>query len=224
MKQQFIKYEGNERLLLLFAGWGVDERLFCTPVAEGYDFLLCYDYRTLNFDFSFISKYKSIRLAAWSMGVWVAGKILANVCLPYEMKLAFNGTPFPIDDERGIPFSIFQGTLQNMSEAVLFKFRRRMCGTSDEMKCFMTNVPLRSWIEIGEELSALQQFVMEEDKAVSVSFWNKVYIGLKDRIFPIENQRKAWEQIVMLELDVAHYDSAWMASLLQGGEGIWTKP
>ena len=35
MQQRFIKKENNPRLLLFFAGWGSDERLFDRPVADG---------------------------------------------------------------------------------------------------------------------------------------------------------------------------------------------
>lgn len=107
------KKEGNPRLLLFFAGWGSDEHLFRRPVAEGYDYLLCFDYRTLDFDYSLLDGYREIRLLAWSMGVWVAGQILSGRTYPWEMKLAVNGTPFPIDDQRGIAEAVFHGTLEN---------------------------------------------------------------------------------------------------------------
>lgn len=113
MKQVFIKKEGNPRLLLFFAGWGSDENLFHRPVAEGYDYLLCFDYRTLDFDYSLLDGYREIRLLAWSMGVWVAGQILSGRTCPWKMKLAVNGTSFPIDDQRGIAEAVFHGTLEN---------------------------------------------------------------------------------------------------------------
>lgn len=66
MKQLFIKKENSPRLLLFFAGWGSDENLFRRTVAEGYDCLLCFDYRTLEFDYSLLDGYREIRLLAWS--------------------------------------------------------------------------------------------------------------------------------------------------------------
>lgn len=86
---------------------GSDENLFRRTVAEGYDCLLCFDYRTLEFDYSLLDGYREIRLLAWSMGVWVAGQILSGRTYPWEMKLAVNGTPFPIDDRRGIAEAVF---------------------------------------------------------------------------------------------------------------------
>ena len=53
--------------MLFFAGWGSEENLFRHPVEEGYDYLLCFDYRTLDFDYTLIEGYTEIRLLAWSM-------------------------------------------------------------------------------------------------------------------------------------------------------------
>ena len=122
MEQRFIKKENNPRLLLFFAGWGSDEHLFSRPVEDGYDYLLCFDYRTLDFDYSLLDGYREIRLLAWSreirllawsMGVWVAGQVLTGKDYPWQMRLAVGGTPFPIDDRKGIPEAIFRATLEN---------------------------------------------------------------------------------------------------------------
>ena len=64
MIQRFIKKENNPALLLFFAGWGADDRLFNLPVEAGYDYLLCYDYRSLDFDYTLLQGYTSIRLLA----------------------------------------------------------------------------------------------------------------------------------------------------------------
>mgnify|MGYP000785805472 CR=1 FL=1 len=68
MKQLFIKKEGNPVLLLFFAGWGSDENLFGSPVPEGCDYLLCFDYKNMDFDYSLLDGYQEIRVLAWSMG------------------------------------------------------------------------------------------------------------------------------------------------------------
>ena len=74
MKQLFLKKEGNPGLLLFFAGWGADEHLFASPVAEGYDCMLCYDYASPAFEAAGLAGYRSIRLLGWSMGVWAAAE------------------------------------------------------------------------------------------------------------------------------------------------------
>jgi Uncharacterized protein conserved in bacteria len=109
MKQQFIVNENRPGLLLFFAGWGCDENLFAERAPSGYDYMLCYDYSSMDFDFSVLANYQSIRLMAWSMGVWVAAKTFLDKPFNWEMKMAINGTLSPKDDCNGIPKAIFEG-------------------------------------------------------------------------------------------------------------------
>lgn len=221
MKQLFIKKEGNPRLLLFFAGWGSDENLFRYAVPEGYDYLLCFDYRTLDFDYSLLAGYREIRLLAWSMGVWVAGETLKDREYPWQMKLAVNGTPYPIDDRRGIPEQIFQGTLEHFSEPTLVRFRRRICGTAEQVKVFLSHCPYRTVDELGEELAALEKLIKS---AGSPSFgWDRAIIGTRDKIFPPASQEEAWKGTEVLKAEVEHYDAALFAGLLEGKGDEWTR-
>lgn len=221
MKQRFIKKENNPRLLLFFAGWGSDERLFDRPVADGYDYLLCFDYRSPDFDYALLDGYREIRLLAWSMGVWVAEQTLAGRDYPWQMRLAVGGTPFPIDDRRGIPEAVFRGTLAHFSDAVLVRFRRRICGTAEQVKEFLSHRPYRPVEELREELQALAACACRP----SASFvWDKVIIGTRDKIFPPANQREAWRDVEVIERDVEHYDGGLFDRLLSGEEDVWTKP
>lgn len=221
MKQRFIKKENNPRLLLFFAGWGSDERLFDRPVADGYDYLLCFDYRSPDFDYALLDGYREIRLLAWSMGVWAAGQTLAGHDCPWQMRLAVGGTPFPIDDCRGIPEAVFRGTLAHFSDAVLVRFRRRICGTAEQVKEFLSHRPYRPVEELREELQALAACACRP----SASFvWDKAIIGTCDKIFPPANQREAWRDVEVIERDVEHYDGGLFDRLLSGEEDVWTKP
>ena len=99
MKQDFIIKNDNSSLLLVFGGWGTWTGLFSEgPFPEGYDVLLCYDYRTMDFDPSALSGYGTVRLIAWSMGVWVASRVLAGADVRWEKRIAVNGTLTPVDD------------------------------------------------------------------------------------------------------------------------------
>ena len=60
------------RLLLFFAGWGMDETPFLQIRPTDTDWMVCYDYRSLEFDTDLLQEYSEIRLIAWSMGIWVA--------------------------------------------------------------------------------------------------------------------------------------------------------
>lgn len=222
MKQLFLKREGNPRLLLFFAGWGADEHLFHCPVPQGYDYLLCFDYRTLDFDTSCLEGYQEIYLMAWSMGVWVAGRTLARSHWPLVKRLAVNGTPYPIEEEKGIPQAIFEGTLQGFSEPTLVRFRRRMCGTSEGVKAFLSHAPYRPLDELKDELAALKQAVLSEE--IPAFHWDRAIVGLQDRIFPTENQLKAWEGIPVDTREIAHYDEQLFDHLLSGKEEGWIRP
>ncbi len=43
------------------------------------DYMICYDYRTLDFDTSILEQYRQVNVVAWSMGVWAAPIALASV-------------------------------------------------------------------------------------------------------------------------------------------------
>ncbi len=223
MKQCFLKKEGNRRLLLFFAGWGADERLFDRQVAEGYDYLLCFDYRKPDFDYGLLASYESIRLLAWSMGVWVAGKTFeGNDTYRWEMKVAVNGTPFPVDGEKGIPPAVFDGTLTRFSENTLARFRRRMCGSVEQVKAFLSHNPYRSVEELREELAVLGE-VARTSPADAFS-WDKAIVGTHDNIFPVENQRRAWKGTAVCEIDAAHYDERLFDALLLDSEkNLWIR-
>lgn len=222
MKQAFIRHTGSEKLLLIFAGWGMDENLIELPPTAETDVMLCYDFRSLDFDTSILAGYKGIRLLAWSMGVWVAGHVLGKMSLPWEGKVAFNGTPFPIDDERGIPVSVFEGTLEGFSETVLAKFRRRMCGGGDALRLFLRHLPQRSVGNLHEELRVLYNAVLHSDE-VSLMQWDKAVTGMHDHVFPFENQLKAWKGSAEIRiLETAHYDADVLKKLIENGS-VWIR-
>lgn len=221
MTQLFIKKENNARLLLFFAGWGSDDCLFQYPVMPGYDYLLCFDYRSFAFDYSLLDGYKEIRLMAWSMGVWVAACILAGHDYPWKQKLAINGTMFPIHDTLGIPCTIYRETLSHFSPSVLARFRRRMCGSVDMLKIFWAYQPKRSLFDLQEELAVLQKEVEERD--VPSFKWDRCIVGMRDLIFPVKNQLQAWKDIDICKRDVAHYNENLFHNLLMGEENAWIK-
>ena len=68
MKHYFIQQNYFPRLTLFFAGWGMDECPFMDYCSGNSDLLVCYDYRSLDFDFTLLQGYQEIRLIAWSMG------------------------------------------------------------------------------------------------------------------------------------------------------------
>ena len=62
MKQVYIVHENHPKLLLLFAGWAADETPFKQYRPKGMDYMVCYDYRTLDFDKSIFDRYQRYRI------------------------------------------------------------------------------------------------------------------------------------------------------------------
>jgi malonyl-CoA O-methyltransferase/biotin synthesis protein BioG len=199
-----IKAKGDSRsLLLFFAGWGMDERPFLEYLPSDRDCMICYDYRSLAFDGSMLAPYGEIRAVAWSMGVWAAARTLSGRHVTES--IAINGTPWPVDDERGIATAIFRGTLDGLNENTLQKFRRRMCGSKEAFLHFMEHAPRRTVEDLREELEQIGNLSAGDDSPPFA--WDCVYIGSHDKIFLPDNQRKAWEGERRVMVECEHFPS-----------------
>lgn len=203
MNTVFIRQLHTKRLNLFFTGWGMDENpcynLFQN--IEG-DVCICYNYTDLSFDFTLLNAYSEIHLFAWSMGVWAASATFQLIQDLFERKIALNGTMTPIDDQRGIPTDIFNGTLEHLNEQTLERFNRRMCGTRNQKEWFENHRPKRSVHELKQELQAIKDHV-QKIKVPNFN-WDKVLIGENDLIFPAQAQKKAWENVLQIITHDAH--------------------
>lgn len=243
MKQVYIIHENHPKLLLLFAGWAADETPFKQYLPKGMDYMICYDYRTLDFDKSIFDRYRQINVVAWSMGVWAGSIILSQVRQDNILSIAFNGSTYPIDNLEGIPLQTYQATLDGLTPVSLQKFLRRMCKDSNAYKAFMEITPRRNFDEIKEELRLIQEQYFEMrgdirnniyDEAAEDKFseyydmyryqYDYTFIGSNDRIFPPENLKLngngPMEGVVVMT-DSTHYDEAIFRFLLQD---MWEMP
>ena len=159
MKHYFIQQNYFPRLTLFFAGWGMDECPFMDYCSGNSDLLVCYDYRSLDFDFTLLQGYQEIRLIAWSMGVWAASMVLQDMDLPICESVALNGTVTPVDDLKGISQQVFEGTLEGLNEVTLEKFIRRMCLKKENLETFLLKRPQRAVEELQEELRRIGEQV-----------------------------------------------------------------
>lgn len=194
MKQFFLRQGHAPRLTLFFTGWGMDDTPFhpCSNATAESDLLLCYDYRQLdNFDEDALRPYTDITLVAWSMGVWAASQVLQKSLLPLTERIAVNGTITPVDEERGIPFAVFNGTLAGLTDASLRKFQRRMCTSASTFQRFLAVAPRRPLEELRHELDAIGQQCLALPPADTFR-WDKAVISTDDRIFCPANQLRAW--------------------------------
>ena len=167
MKQVYIIKDRHPRLLLFFAGWGADETPFKDYQPADSDYMLCYDYRTLDFDASLLKTYQEINVIGWSMGVWAASRVMdklqeADTSLIIKNSIAINGTPYPIDDTCGIPSVIYHGTLEGLTGSSLNKFLRRMCFNGEAFKEFLNITPRRPLEELKEELAEIERMYLAQ--------------------------------------------------------------
>lgn len=192
MKIELTHTSKSHRLLLIFAGWGMDPQPFRHLTANGYDIAVAFDHRSsecadLN---KLLPRYNEICLLAWSFGVAATANFIRNHPeLPITATAAVNGTLFPVDDTKGIPRAIFNGTLNSLNERTLAKFDRRMCGSAERLSAYNAVHPRRDINELADELRAIDSLptANQMDDAFDI-----VYIGSSDNIIPTANQLNAW--------------------------------
>ncbi|EFL79922.1 DUF452 family protein [Actinobacillus pleuropneumoniae] len=190
MKTKLISTQ-QANLIIYFAGWGTPASVVShLALPNGYDLLICYDYQDLNFPAFDFSRYQTVRLVAWSMGVWVAEKVLPEINL--ASATAINGTLFPKHDLWGIPLQIFDGTLQTLNAENRLKFERRMCGDKQLLNVYLALPEQRSLAEIHHEIEVLNTAI-EANLVTPKLHWTNVIIGEKDRIFSAQNQLAFWQ-------------------------------
>ena len=214
MRQQFLIRENHPCLLIFFAGWGMDEHPFRDYRPVGCDWMICYDYRSTEFDFSLVSGYESVRLVAWSMGVWAASQVFAASPGFIGRSVAVNGTIYPVNGEKGILPDIFYGTLNGLNEQTLGRFYRRMCGCAAELGSFRMKAPRRSLEELRDELEAVgEQAAL---RPVSPFRWDRAIVGSRDKIFLPSNQLQAWSGLTEIEeREIEHYSEACIREVLE---------
>ena len=203
MNHEFVKRSDSKRLILIFAGWGMDANPFRHVSRPGYDTLVVWDYRDLSMDWSVVANYDEITLIAWSMGVYAASMTIHAVDHLITAKIAVNGTMTPVDNLHGIPEAIFEGTAATLDERNLRKFFRRMCGDRATTERFMLSAPQRPVGELVDELRAIYPEPWFANP--KVSGWDRAVIGRQDAIFPACNQQRAWQGTPIVVLDRPHY-------------------
>lgn len=207
MKIDKIKQGCSDTLIVCMAGWSISpEFMKSLSYPNHVDVWLVYDYRDLTFEESF-SAYQHVHLIAWSLGVWVATQLWVEKNI-FDSSTAINGTPFPIDDRRGIPQLIFEGTLQHVDEDGMRRFNRRMCGNKELFNKYSTypSCPIK---QAKEELNFLYtNIVAKRGKIPAVKiydFWNHAIISTRDLIFPTDNLRECWlNHCTISEIDAPH--------------------
>ncbi len=205
MKIRFLQHRGGPGLRLFFHGWSMDCHTVEMLDPAGEDLLVVWDYTGLDPAelAQELAVYSSIRLAAWSLGVWAAARVLGELGLRPAEAVAINGTLRPIHEEYGIAPELFRGTIENWpEERARERFLLRMCGSRSGLDALTR--PERTPASQQSELAALERAITTS--AEPVDFYTRAVIGSGDRIFPAAAQRKFWAQTdtPIAELDLPH--------------------
>ena len=187
MEYRWLNHKNNNKLILFFNGWGMNESAIEHLLCEDYDVLMFYNYNSLSIDLDFAKYYTEINLVSWSMGVFISGMVLNPILSRLNRITFINGTLKPIDEKYGISPKIYDLTVRFFSDESAEKFVSNMFSDRQKHK-----IKLREPIsDLKNELIALQKYTEENissDKIVPT----KIYISNKDRIIPSKHQSAYW--------------------------------
>lgn len=196
MRYKWLNKNNNDKLIVFFNGWGMDDKVISHLDCEDFDVLAFCDYETFeipNFDFSTYSKKY---LIAWSMGVFVCNYFYEAFC-NFDKYIAINGTQKPIDDEFGISKKIYDLTVNNFNELSCAKFMKKISSSVD-----LNSYKSRSNEELKNELTSIRDL-----KVKNYFNFDESIVSDKDRIIPTQNQINFWnKQGVTVKSEIgAHY-------------------
>ncbi len=185
MKYKWLQKQNNNRLIVFFNGWGMDENIVSHLNCGDYDVVVFYDYNSLETDAD-LSLYKEKYIVCWSMGVMVSClEETKRIREGAETYVAICGTPFPINNDYGIPEKIYNMTIKGFSELSSKKFVSRMFIDGNIPKI----VTERSLESQKSELIQLLKYQAKD----SIKF-DKVVVAEKDIIIPTKNQLNYWSK------------------------------
>lgn len=177
---------------------------FFSLAGGDYDLFICYDYRTLSMpDMSMFSRYDSLELIAWSMGVWAAANLFSGQEKLFSRATALGGTLHPIDDRTGIPAAAFDATIEHLDGAELEAFYRSMFDLRAQSETFIHSRPARSVSSVREELICLKRAVQEAGSGPDI--FSRRIITMRDRIVPARNQLRAWGKARVERMKWPHF-------------------
>lgn len=215
MELNFIQHnQENCRLIAIFAGWSTTPDLYADITAVGWDILLIHDYADDNLQDTdsaaecreIVSRYKTVFVVGWSLGVAVAEAVLAPIAEKITAAFAVNGTLRPVSDSDGIPEAIFFGTEANLNQRNLIKFQKRMSSSSDPYQYtgIADNLTDNDIIRMKKELRVIAGLTFSKDLP-----WRRAFLSINDRIFPYKSMVNFWknnfEGIPIVTLESGHY-------------------
>ena len=203
MQTCWLNQNNNPDCILFMAGWGMGPEPFRTIHCEAVDVLMVYDYRSLeDCDLAALLPAKRrLHLLAWSLGVWVAGRLLEHVV--FSSSTALGGTCRPVDDRYGIPGQVFTDTIARFSPAAVHDFYGAMFDNAAQTGQFFADRPDRPLAELKEELVLLYDSCQRNPEAADI--FQTHIVTSRDRIFPARNQVRAWGRQNCISLALAQF-------------------
>lgn len=197
------KRDGNKKLLLFFCGWSFDYKPFERLACNDYDVLMLYDYNDLSIPIEILG-YEEYYLITWSMGVFVA-YLLKEKLPEFKEKIAINGTPFPVDNEKGIPIKTFDLTLKYVDTGLQGKFQRNLFKTEEDFQKYLQNPVARGIPNQASELVSLKKLIDKTDVDYK-KYYNRAIISNTDKIIPTRNQHNCWDNVCpVVVLNSGHF-------------------
>lgn len=206
MRLSWLHRTGKGKILVFCNGWAMDEQPFTFLHAEQYDVLVLYGYNHFSLTDelrNILAGYPERVLMAWSMGVWAGQQLFAGCADLFGRRIAINGTLCPVDEIRGIPPALCQGTWANWGVDSRVKFYRRMFQSVDDWQRFSAHLPARQPDEQKAELAFLLAKVGCLPSIASI--YQQVCISLADRIITSANQLFYWQGAPISRLVGGHF-------------------
>lgn len=189
MQSHWLNKQDHNKLIIFFTGWSFDYKPFEFLNCEDFDVLIIYDYNDL--ELPQIPEYKEYFLISWSMGVYTS-YLLKDKLPKFTKKIAINGTPFPVNDEYGIPLKPFILTLRHAKTGLERKFYQNIFNSEDEYTQYTKTQVERTIENRVSELNTLYSKI----KSTEISYQNyfdTAIISNNDKIIPTKNQINFWE-------------------------------
>jgi len=202
MQYHWLNKQNNKKLIVFFAGWSFDYKPFECLDCKNYDVLVLYDYNDLTLP-KIEEAYDKKILITWSMGVFIA-YLLKEVLPKFDQKIAVNGTPYPVNNEFGIPQKTFDLTLKYAETGLQGKFYQNVFTNQEFLGKYLENPIERSIENRVSELVTLDKLIKTTKIEYDKKFYNKAIVGLSDKIIPTKNQLTFWGNLAKT-VDCGHF-------------------
>ena len=188
MQFHWLNKQNNEKLIIFFTGWSFDQNPFKFLKCDDFDVVIFFDYT--NLQPVQIPDYKKYFLISWSMGVFSA-YLLKDKLPEFSKKIAINGTPYPVDNEFGIPLNPFLLTLRHAEKGLEEKFYRNIFSCQKEFERYSDTPVKRPIANRVSELNSLYEMIKNTPLSYE-KYYDKALISSNDKIIPPQNQTKFW--------------------------------